>query len=999
MRLLRRLAGLLLLTTPVAWAQPVTPLPQTQFSAAHEALGERRFQDAIRDFGAFRQAYPDHPGAADALFYLAQSTLALGHDDRAVQLFEQFERSYPTHPLAYEARLAAGRVFFERGEYARTISTLTDLIASRPPAEAGAKAYFWMGEAALQLGEDDRALAFFKRATDLYPSTTTAPTALYAVAYHQVRLDRQSDAARTFEQLEARYPDSPYSRDLGLAFAEVYYELEDYARLVQETERRLEALAPPARERALFLLAEAYNHLRRSDEADRTYRTLLTDYASGPYYRLALLGRARNAYADAGYDRADEYYRLAADGQRDSLAAEAVYREAAALKLKGDIDAAADRFEYVYDTWPRHRAAEQALFERGVLEYERERWESASLAFERLLRAFRDSPFTDEALELFANARIGAGDAAGAERLFSQALARRADAAPDVRDAIAFQQAYLLYGSGAYEQAARTFEKLAQEGATPAIKGDALFWLGETQFQQGNLNDALASLRSYEARYPEGLFRNAARYVTGWAYFRQERYQPASLAFEAFLDHYERDPEMPSAPAYEDDAHLRLGDSYYALGRHLEAVNAYARVRGDDRDYAYYQIGQSYFFAGQPDRGRRSLERILREYPQSALREEAAYSIGYFFLQENRYDDAVQAFQRVVTDYPRDPIAGKALYGVGDAYYNRGMLEDAAQAYQAVLTRYGNTPFAADAATSLRAALMGLGRDEEANAVVESFAATAAPDVAEELRFRQAEDLYVRGRYREAEPALAAFIRATRNRDLQTDALYYLGDLYANEGRTDDAARALNQVLSAPANRRQADAARRLGQLMIEAGRPRDALEAYRTLERLAGDTRAVVVEARVGQGLALLADRRYDQAESLFAALIEAADDPATVATARLGQARVKEAQGDLAGALDAYGAIHDRDGGEAGAEALYRLGALLLRMDNPDAALAALQPIETRYSGYDTWVGQGLLVQARAHARLGNAAEALRLYNQVAEDYPETSWAQTAQEERQRL
>ncbi len=998
MRLLPRAAVLLLLFAPALWAQPVAPTPQHQFTTAHYAFGERRYEDAIRDFHAFRTAYPDHPGAADALFYEAQSTLAMGHADRAVQLFEVFERTYPTHPLAYEARLAAARTFFDRGEHERVIATLSDLVASNPPAEPGAKAYFWMGEAALEMGQDDRALAFFRRASAQYPSTTTAPTALYAVAYHQVRLDRQTDAAQTFEQLERQYPDSPYSRDLGLAFAEVYYELEDYARLVQETERRLDALGPDSRERALFLLAEAYNHLRRSDDAERTYRQILAEYPGGDYYRRALFGRARNAYADADYTRAAEFFRLSTDDQADSLAAEAAYREALALKGAGDLDDAAERLQEVSTRWPAHRAAMQALFERGVLQYERQRWDDASLAFEQLLRAFPDSPHGVEALELLANARIGAGDVEEAERVFDRVIARQSDAAPDVRDALAFQKAYLLYGSGAYEQAARTFERLADDAA-PALRGDALFWLGETQFQQGDLDDALATLRAYTNEYPEGTFRNAARYVTGWAYFRQERYEPASLAFEGFIDHFEPDRDAANAPAYEDDAHLRLGDSYYALRRYLEAVNAYARVRGDDRDYAYYQIGQAYFFAGQPDRGRRSLERLLRDYPQSPLREEAAYSIGYFFLQEGRYDEAVKAFEDVVATYPGDPISGKALYGIGDAYYNRGMLEAAARAYRGVLARYGTTPFAADAATSLKAALEGLGRDEEASAVVDSFAVRAAPEVADELRFRQAETLYARGRYREAEPALADFIRQTRNADLQTDARYYLADLYANQERVDEAERLLKQVLTGPANARKVDAARRLAQLYLDTDRPREALDAYRTLERAGSDTRAVALEARVGQGLALLADRRYDAADEIFADILDAAGDTPSALPARLGRARVLDAKGDFAQALDAYRQLSDEDGGDVGAQALYRLGDLLLRMDNPEAALDALAPLEARYSGYDAWVAQGLLVMARAHLRLNNPDEARRLLDQVAEDYPDTPWARTATDERARL
>jgi TolA-binding protein len=45
---------------------------------------------------------------------------------------------------------------------------------------------------------------------------------------------------------------------------------------------------------------------------------------------------------------------------------------------------------------------------------------------------------------------------------------------------------------------------------------------------------------------------------------------------------------------------------------------------------------------------------------------------------------------------------------------------------------------------------------------------------------------------------------------------------------------------------------------------------------------------------------------------------------------------------------------------------------------------------------VAQGLLAQARAHARLNQKQEALRLYDRLIQEYGNTPWATTALQEK---
>ena len=88
-----------------------------------------------------------------------------------------------------------------------------------------------------------------------------------------------------------------------------------------------------------------------------------------------------------------------------------------------------------------------------------------------------------------------------------------------------------------------------------------------------------------------------------------------------------------------------------------------------------------------------------------------------------------------------------------------------------------------------------------------------------------------------------------------------------------------------------------------------------------------------------------------------------------------------------------------ESGAEALTRLGQMLLRAGNPRGAIEELGRMPVLYSGYTEWMARGYLTQGRAFERLGEAGEAARMYDMVINQYPGTGFADEANRARDNL
>ena len=853
-----------------------------------------------------------------------------------------------------------------------------------------------MGEAAAELGRPDEALTHFRRAAE-YRDTPTAPVALYAIAFTQVRLERLDEAARSFEVLSARYPESDYARNLGLALAEVYYELGDYERVVDEVERRMGDLSPEARERATFLMAEAHNQLRDSEKAIVFYRRFTESSPDSPYYRRSLYGLAWNYYFQGVYRWAADHFARVREGADDELAGQAAYYEAVNRELAGQTTEAIDAFLTLVNGWPESSLRDHALYELGKVYYDLRMWEEANETFARLLAEYPDSELVGETLELRGNTFVALGDFDRAEEAFEEAV--DLDAAPaSLKDDLTFQKAWLQYREGDYGPASQAFLSIHERGEDTPWTSDALFWAGESFYQLGQLDRAAELLNRYLQQYPGGKHVDPAYYALGWTRFKQGRYEEAAQSFERFLASYrERSDYVP----YRTDAILRLADAYYALKRYDEAIGAYERVADEGEDYALFQIGQAAYNAGDAERATEAFERLLRNYSDSEWREASRYTLGYVHFQNGAFDEAIEAYRSLIAAAPQDPLAAKAQYGIGDALFNAGDLGASVSAYRRVLERYPESPFAADAAASIQYALIAMDEGDRAEAIIDSFI-TAHPNspVVDELRFRQAEVKYQSGRTEEALAEFRRFARSSSNRTLVPEAYYYLGTIYAGQGETGEAESYLKQITTSyPESPRWIDAARRLGQLYLEEERYEDALALYRRMERQAGEDARLVAEARYGQGVALMETGQEEEAETLLSEAVEAAPDAEESVPAKLGLARLREQEGDTDEALALYREIARRSRDETGAEALYRLGTLLLEQGNADGAIEELSRLPVLFAGYPEWLAQGYLAQARAFSAQGNQTDAERLYDRVIDEFSGTAYAEEATQAKEAL
>lgn len=982
------LAGL---THSVTYAQPAEDPARQLFLHALVSFESGAFSVAAEQFNRLRTRYPDDDRAADALFYEAESLLATGNDDRAVELFGLFDALYPDHPFAFGTRLSLGRYFFEAGQYDQAIETLSEVVDESPTAEESAKALYWMGESAIRMNRNQEAFRYLNRIVDEFAQTETAPRAAYAIAFNHVRLEQYDRAARAFERLADRFPQSDYAQNIGLALAEVYYEIDDFQRTADEIERQLPNLDGDGRDRAIFLLAESYNQLRNSQEAILNYRHFTEGDTDNPYYRRALYGLAWNYHHEETWQWAADNFRAVYQADdSDDLAAESMYYEAVNLRLARSVRDAIATFGAYVDRYPEHDLADHGLFELGIALYQQRRWSEALDPLQRLRDEYPDSDLRGEGLLRLGNVHVALGNFDAALSAFDEAISL--DAAPaSLRSEITFQKAWLLYRNRRYEEAAPQFMQLFEGGTADVDAEESLFWAAESYFQLENFQRAETLFARYIENYPGARHADAARYALGWTHFRQGEYELAVPQFEQFLNAYRE--ESGTVP-YRADAQLRLADSYFALKRYSDAVRVYGRMSAGGDDYALYQIGQAYSNAGDAFQAISTFRDLLERYPTSEWREEASYQLGYLYFLNQEYEQAIEAYRSLISSWPLDPLAAKAQYGIGDAHFNAGRIDQAVSAYRTVLTEYPDSPFTADAAAGIQFALMADGRTDDADAVVDSLiSAMPGSRMARELRFRQAEAKYQSGLTVEALSDFETFLEDSDDPQLRADALYYIATIHQESEDVGAARRAWSLILEEhPESDRAPAAGIALGNILLDNGEAFEALDVFTSTEERAGSDQRIRILAEYGRSRALSLLGRQDEARDLLDVIVQESPDASSSNPAWLGLAKLDLAAGDTTRAILRLERVVRSARDDTGAEALYMLGSVQLQNGQPAVAVETLGRMSVLFAGYPEWMAKGYLRQAEAFEDLDDTGEAIRILELVVTNYPDTESADEA-------
>lgn len=506
----------------------------------------------------------------------------------------------------------------------------------------------------------------------------------------------------------------------------------------------------------------------------------------------------------------------------------------------------------------------------------------------------------DDALAAQENAaRLAPGDPQIQYRLGNllYELGRTDDAVAAYRKAIkkdkGFLRAYynlgaVLFDEGRYDEALAAYQvalepvqqAFAAGQPVDAEHSRAFLNLGAIHFQRHEWD---AALDAYGKALRLDPTQAGALYNQGFIYYETGRLDEAHDAYERAL---ELDPSLPMA-------YLHLGRIAALRGRHAEAVRrleqGLEQLRGEHRREALLALGESYRALGRPAEAVDAYRSVLAQEPDDL---EALVTLGRLLRDQGDGAGARQLLERARKVAPENPGAALELAGLARA---EGDPDREKALYEEILRRSGSAPEMWPVRVNLARVLVEQGSTAEARRIFESVVDRLPELVRDGLAERQGQVLAtVHGLLLASAGDLAGARRRLRavagGQDPPLPARDAVAVLDALEGAPEAAAEALAATLAKHLETPFEDAARaNLGQALWLAGRGREAREHLeRAVRAFPGDP-----GLQLALGETAFGERDYPRAIEQLGAAVErcgskAGEGPAAAAAAASRELRV---------------------------------------------------------------------------------------------------------------
>ncbi len=105
---------------------------QEAYDAAFEMLKQSRYQDAINQFQALANTWPDSQLADDALYWMSEANYVNREFEAALNGFRTIVENYPDSSRLPEAMLKVGYIQYDIGAYDQAAKTFQDILARFP---------------------------------------------------------------------------------------------------------------------------------------------------------------------------------------------------------------------------------------------------------------------------------------------------------------------------------------------------------------------------------------------------------------------------------------------------------------------------------------------------------------------------------------------------------------------------------------------------------------------------------------------------------------------------------------------------------------------------------------------------------------------------------------------------------------------------------------------------------------------------------------------------
>lgn len=742
--------------------------------------------------------------------------------------------AFPYTTFADEVKFMQGVMQVEKGHYKQGLKILEQLEIPALTRPHQIDYSFYRGYAYLMVQEYQRAAIYFGQLSKGDSRYKTRGT--YYYAYCMYKLERYDKALPALQELE----DNPqYAKTVPYYLVQIYYAMGNYEEVSVRADSLLrkdpESINAGELHRLLGEIAFHKKEYAASSEHLRTYMSAAKAQGEEPLRNdMYMLGVAE--IAAGNYTEAVNALKQVKQ-EKDSLSEATCLAMGNAYVKLNQPEQAKLSYKAAADYAITPSVTEEASYNYTLCTYQSSSALGESVrAFNDFLGQFPDSKYEERVYRLLSDALMQSKNYAAAIATLDS-INNLSPKMLQTKQYLRYQLGVDCFLQGKMQQSVDwTTEVINHSSESDKYTTEAYYIRAEANYRLRNYAACDKDLQAFFSRSDAKQSENyvIARYLQGYCYFSEAKYDKARTAFTTYID-----AALATEPTYAD-ALNRIGDCYFNARQFPQAITYYTQVsklQASGADYALFQRGYALGLQHKYNEKIDVLRDLVKRYPKSDYADDGVYEIARAQLQLEDERGAIATYEQLLKSYPHSTLSRKAALERAMLYRNLGQTDQAIAAYRQTIEKYPATEEAYTALDALQALYIEQGNIDEYLTYTKNLAkmnmnVTTAED---SLLYAAAEMQYMQANYQKATVSLSNYItQYCAGGRYCTTARYYLADSYYRLGKTSDALKHYSILAETNANPYQEEAAIRVAEISYDKGDYAKALEAFYRMHSLA---------------------------------------------------------------------------------------------------------------------------------------------------------------------
>jgi TolA-binding protein len=762
----------------------------------------------------------------DAEYYEALCAVEMFHAN-ANPLLKKFIEDHPESSHLISAYFNLAKFQFRKKKWEDVIDYLAEIDPLDLSKKERNEYYFKKGYSYFEIDEfDDAAKAFYeiKDTDNLY---------VFAARYYYAHISYQDGKYQTASENFSKLSNNPqFGSIVPFYLTQIFYLQRKYDQLLAYAPAVLDSAPPKKEDEIRKLIGDAYYETGQFEKALPDLEKYLKTN-QGTKQDFYQLGYAY--FQTTNYEQSIQNFQKSV-GDNDTLDQSAYYLIGQANVKNDNKRSAKTAFKNAYQIEVDPEITEDALFNYAKTAYELSfhPYDDAIGAFEQYINTYPKSNKINDAYEYLVGVYYTTKNYEEALRSIDR-IKKQDIKLLEAKQRIAYYRGVELFQAKDYLESLDKFQISLKNNYEPKLKAAALFWMAESFFRLGDYDNAdnyygdfLASSGARSLDFYEKGYYNIA-----YAHYERKTYNTAIFWFKEFIEN-----AKPNSQGLINDAHLRIGDSYFIQKDYRNAIKFYdeaANVSIANEDYALFQSAVSYGVLGEYKQKSKKLNTLLKNQKKSIYIDDALFELGRTELILGREDEALSFYNQLINEYPNSNYLAGTYLKTGLIHYNRKADDLALTSFDAVIKRYPGSNEAKQALGKIKKIYIEKG---DASAFQDYMNGVPFADISknelDSTTYVIAENAYLEGKCEKAVRDFTNYIKRYKDGLFSLNAHYYRADCELKAEFYEEAARDFEVVVAKAQNKFTEKSLLALGGIYRKLDKSDEAIVAYERLEKSA---------------------------------------------------------------------------------------------------------------------------------------------------------------------